>query len=493
MLQDFRHANRLRRLNRFAQIFLALGLLVLINLISQRWYRRFDLSEGNRFSLSAETEAYLRDLPVPVEIYVIKDGSVTHRESEMVQNDLDHLLAEYEELAARLGNQRITVETADWVRQHQRAKELGDRFDLPPDSRAALVVASEDRYHQVEPQLLYDKTDDGRHLFKGERAVTSAILQVSEAARPVVYFLTGHGEMRPDDVNPRQGMSETAAFLKQRNWEVRQWQLTVREGVPADASLLVIAGPRTGLLPIEARHVRQFLEERDGRVLLMVDPMREHGMDELLSDWGILMDDMLVVELDPGSLLPGGDIIISHFAEHPITDFLFRGKYRLLFGATRPARADPAAPPDANRKVTPLMGTSPDASWAESGYRQGTAVRFNPESDLPGPISVAVASERQRPTEVGAERPAGRMVVVGNTSVFTNERLDSAANLVFFNQVINWLSDRDAELLQIPPREWRPIDLSLSQQNLQEVWLQLLYLPGGAFFLAGVVTLLRRR
>ncbi|MGF1451563.1 MAG: GldG family protein [Opitutales bacterium] len=493
MLNDFRHANRVHRLNRVVQVSLALCLVVLINVISVHLYRRFDLTTDQRFSLSAETKAYLQNLSAPVEIYLTEPPDDAEKAQEMVFSDLQRLLDEYEELAAGLGGGRIRIETIDVLRQHERASELAERFELDPQKHNALVVASGDRFHLVQPELLYDMTDDGRNLFKGERAITSAILKVTEAEQPTAYFLTGHGEMLPEDVDPLRGMSEAADFLKERNWRVFELQLNNRQAVPEDAELVIIAGPQNALLPIEEAHLERYLDERDGRVLMLAEPMRPHGLDDLLSDWGILVDDMIVIETDPESVVPGGDMLITRFAQHPITDLLYRGRHRLLFGLTRPARFDPAAPPDENREVQQLMGTSPQMSWAESAYERRGRPQYDRVSDLPPPVSVAIASERNRPTEVGLRRPSGRIVVIGNSNVFSNQRINAAANLIFYNQVIGWLADDDAELLQIPPREWKPMDLNLSGEEMQQMWIHLLYLPGAAFGLAAVMAMLRRR
>ena len=492
MLTDFRSINRVRGVNRAVQIVLALALLVLLNVVSTKLYWRLDLSEDNRFSLSAETRAYLKSLPRPVEIYLTEPGENAGPEAELVFNDLRLLLAEYDEAASRLGGQ-IQIETIDVIRQHRRATELVDRFGVDPRQRNALIVASGERFHVVEPGLLYDMTDDGRNLFKGERAITSALLQVTEEAQPVAYFLAGHGEMLPQEVDPLRGMSDAAAFLGERNWDVRTLQLGVRQGVPEDAALVIVAGPQTALLPIEEAHLRTYLDSADGRLLLLAEPLQDHGLEELLSEWGVRTDDMVIVEMDPEASLPGGDMLVSSYAAHPITAFLRRGGFRLLLGLSRPAREDPAASPNANRTVTPLALTSAASSWAESGYRRRGNLRFDPESDLPAPVPVAIASERRQPTEVGVERPAGRLVVLGTSSVFSNQRLNADANLVFFNQIVNWLADGDSELLNIPPRAWRPVEVNLTSEQMQQMWFRLLYLPGGAFVLAGVVALVRRR
>ena len=80
--------------------------------------------------------------------------------------------------------------------------------------------------------------------FIGEQAVTAAILDVSNPDRKKIYFLVGHGELRPDDVDPAHGLSMARDELIQRNFDVETLELAAARKVPADAALLVSVWPR---------------------------------------------------------------------------------------------------------------------------------------------------------------------------------------------------------------------------------------------------------
>ncbi len=492
MFHDFRRANLASTLTRAAQVALSVSLLVLVNWISLQWYARLDLSADRRFSLSAETLAYLRVLPAPIEVYLAHAGDSADEVSELVMRDLENLLGAYQH-AASVAGRSLQFTKVDVLRQHSLAQELTRRFKLADNQRNVLVVASGERFHRIEPGLLYDQLPDGTNQFTGERAVTSAIMRVTEEKQPVAYFLVGHGELDASSADSLRGMSIAATYFKDRNWRVESLTITPRQGVPEDAALLVIAGPQQPLLPLEATAVQTYLDQRQGRVLLLVDPAVEHGLDELLFTWGLRTPDAIVVETDADSVLPGGDLIISRFGPHPITDFLYRGAQRLVFGLTRPVLEDLSSPPDATRRATALLGTSDSASWAESGYRRGGPFRYDRATDLPGPVSVAAAVSRVRLTDLGGGRPAGRLVVVGSSSPLSNQRLAVAGNLLFLHQVVGWLTEADEALLQIQPRQWKPVELTLSEGDRQRIWLQLAILPAAAFLAAGAAALVRRR
>ena len=64
------------------------------------------------------------------------------------------------------------------------------------------------------------------------------------------------------------------------------------------------------------------MSERNGRIVVLIDPGRRHGMEDLFYDWGILVDDMTIQDDGPDYRSQGGDLIIRRFAEHPITKLL---------------------------------------------------------------------------------------------------------------------------------------------------------------------------
>ena len=67
------------------------------------------------------------------------------------------------------------------------------------------------------------------------------------------------------------------------------------------------------------------------------------------------------------------------------------------------------------------MGSSP-SSWAERDYRfnKASARQFNPNRDLKGPVSIAVAAQRNAGSKMGLKISGGRIVVFGNSDFISN-------------------------------------------------------------------------
>ncbi len=85
--------------------------------------------------------------------------------------------------------------------------------------------------------------------------------------------------------------------------------------------------------------LRSYLDERSGRLVLLLGAGRETGLERFLLRWGISADNMLVQERAADNVDSGGAIIVRSLAESPITDTLRRNKAPLLAGQARPISA----------------------------------------------------------------------------------------------------------------------------------------------------------
>lgn len=488
---DFKTARWFRGLNRTTQIVLALILVIALNFIAAVQFSRHDMTNDRRFSLSPETLAYLRDLQEPVNIIVTEPQDSARPEAKKVFDHLKKLLAEYAYAGRQNGERMVDVEYINVYRQTDRAEDMVQLYGVQPERENAIIVASGDRYKEILGPELYEVAPDGENFFKGEEAFTSAILEVAREDPVKLYFTGGHGEMQPGNVDPLRGLSQATGFLKQRNYSWEMLDLLKNPEVPEDASAVVIAGPQTEFFPIEVQKLREYLDTGNGRLIVLLEPARQHGLDDLLYDWGVLSDDMLVLEPSEEFIAAGGDMLVSRFAEHPITQLLIDSQQRVLFGLSRPVREDPGARIDGRTKVTPLLGSS-DSSWAERNYRQNVEQTFGEREDLPGPVPLAVVSERSAASGLGLDLPSGKLVVFGNAAFLSNNRFNAAANKILFYNLLNWTLDRDS-LLNIAPRPVEDYQLTISRGELGIIFLRLLWIPGIIAFMGFLVFLFRRR
>ena len=486
---EFRVSRRIRAVNRSVQIALSLSLIFALNYLASRYFERFDLTQAGIYSLAAESKGYLRELKEPIDIIITFPDSPEAPELERIHGDLSKLLREYKAQSMREGQAFINVEFVDIHRQRKRAQDLVNKYGLQKDN--VVIVANGERTKEIELPELYEAKDGQWHSFRGEKVITSAIIEVSSKKIPNIYFLTGHGEMRIDDIDALRGLSQMDSFLRERGFNIKALDLTLLDAVPEDADLIVIPSPQASLLPAEVEKLRRYMSDRNGRMIVSIDPGRRHGMDNLFFDWGVMADDMVVIDIDPQYRTQDGDLIIRHFAEHPISKLLFDYKATAYFGQPRPIRKDPLAEDDERLQVSYLMGSS-QRSWAEKDYRSEDPIQYNQERDLMGPLSIATASMRSAGTELGISIPGGRLVVFGNSDFIANNRFQTYGNYTLFINSVNWALDR-SNLLNIPTRPLESHQLVMSRSDLHRLLIYFAALPGVVAIFGLSIYILRRR
>ena len=485
---EFRFARRFRAINRLVQILLSLSLIIALNFISANYFKRFDLTKSGAYTLAPESKAYIRQLKEPVEIIVTIPKETEEDEFGIIRQDLKKLLREYEFEGMRDGKAYVTVEFVDIYRQRKRAHELATNYNLTKEN--AIIIASGEKVREISQIGLYEYDDGKTRGFRGEQVFTSAILDVSSKKAQKIYFLVGHGEMRLDDVDPLRGLSQLESFLSERNFEVATLDLAIDKNVPEDASLVVVPSPQASLQPEEVEKLRRYMSDRNGRMITLIDPGRRHGMDELFFDWGVLAEDNVVVDVSADFRAQGGDLIIRHFAEHPVTQLLIDYQITALFGQPRSVRTDPASANDSRLQVHQLIGTS-DKSWAERDYRTQKPIAFDAKRDQKGPISISTVSSRSSGIELGITIPGGRMVVFGNSDFITNNRLRAFGNHTLFINSANWALDRTS-LLNIPTRKLESHQIVMSESDLQRMLTYFAIVPAATAMFGLLIYFIRR-
>ncbi len=488
-LSSFRAARWVRTVNLLLQAVLFLTLFGGLNYIARHHPVRLDLTANRRFSLAPETLSYIRDLPRPVHLVLTQSPESDHPE-------LAGLIDEYVHATEARPEGKITRETLDVYQNRRRSEELGvDQPDL-------LLLLSGDKRRVVTVNELYTLKERRRQAFVGEQVLTAAILDVSSPGRQKIYFLAGHGELRLNDADPLRGLSAVRDQLRIRNFETEELDLTVARRIPADAALLVTVAPQSRFSRAEQELLRQHLGANAGRLITFLPPglgAAGLGLDDLLLDWGVLLQDDWICDTGPENVAENGDLLIRAYAPHPVTRSLIEHGAHLALGATRTVMPDPGRALGGAVNTVTLAATSPTA-WGERGLRAGAIPRYDAGIDtrpLPGMepadrLGVAVAAER---VSVRDNLPfsvrGGKLVVLGTGDLVTNARVDRG-NLAFFLNAVNWCVDRDRQL-SIPPRPVERFQLSLSAADFSRLrYTLLLGLPGAALLLGLLVHWTRR-
>ena len=231
----------------------------------------------------------------------------------------------------------------------------------------------------------------------------------------------------------------------------------------------------------------------------MATPFSAEGLRTYLEKYGILLDDDVVIELNPlGQLFGVGPLvpIVSQYDQHPITKDL--AGVMTLFPLTRSVEA--VKSPPKGTAIQPLAKTSAQ-SWGETDKSVFTKGEAKPDpGEKRGPLAVALVATvdveskpETKPEGPDPKKPVkARIVVVGTADFASNQFLGAQGNKDFFLNVVSWLAEEE-DLLSVRPKDTKqnPIVLTSAQSNLV-LWLPLAILPG-AVVICGMMVMARRR
>jgi len=461
-------------LNLAVAIVVVLAILVLIQLIftqNKTLNRRFDLTEAKIYSISEQSIKVLRSLQ--------KDVKVTafYRDTEDKERMAD-LLELYDRYSPR-----FTYELLDMDRSPQQAELL----DVTSYNTA--VVQCGDKKEELSfgnPQ---------------EEDLTNALIKVTREGQKVVYFTSGHGEksITASSQQPGASASMLKTAIEKQAYEVKEIVIArERGGIPAECSALVIAGPKTDFYPYELEQIDRYLQE-GGRALFMLDPENAPSVAAFLDKYGVIVGNDYVLDPNPLSQFLGGDYLSPLITDYSRTHEITREfNFACLMSVVRSMRVKDDLESGIRGE---WIARASNESWAETNFvllKNARQARYDPTSDLKGPVPVAVAMTIDLEAQEGSEAPdeaekrQARLVAIGDSDMAA-DRFLRAENKNFLLNAISWLVEEE-DLISILPkrRKSSPLLLSKSEQRVLFI-VPLLIIPGSVVVAGGLVYWNRRK
>jgi ABC-type uncharacterized transport system involved in gliding motility auxiliary subunit len=225
-----------------------------------------------------------------------------------------------------------------------------------------------------------------------------------------------------------------------------------------------VASPRRGLLAPELAALRGYAAQ-GGHLGLFLEPEVKAGLDPLLADFGIALDDDMVVDPSPVAQLFGGSPvtpIVLPQAGHPIGREL--GQLRAAFPTTRSLAAVAGVEP----APVPLVLTGREA-WGETDVAGlfSKGAKHDP-GEKTGPLPVAMAAQKPVAAAEGKRSDEARVVAAGDGEFFSNQYLQLLGNLDLFLNAASWLTQQE-DRITIRPRAREASRLFLSQAQASAI------------------------
>jgi ABC-type uncharacterized transport system involved in gliding motility auxiliary subunit len=441
--------NHLRVQTHVTTLLLVL-LLVLVAYASQRYRVQWDWTAEQRRSLSEQSVKAVRELPgeIRATLFFRKGDGEDARDLALA------LLEKY-----RVVNPRLEIQTVDVALDPAAARKA----EITTNGTVTLQAGS-------KTEKVTDLT---------EESMTNALIRLAKGGNKTVYFIMGHGESSPQG-KEENGLDVAATLLKGEGYTVETLNLATVEAVPETATVLVLAGPRKALLPVEVERLQRWLEAR-GRLLLMVDPAMNTGLEPWLEKWQLRWQPGLVIDL-VARLFGGGPttpLVTQYDPGHTITR-------NLTAAAFFPeARGLSVGDPVEGSTVTRLM-VGAEKGWIETGDTASGRAEFNADQDIKGPVTLGVALEYNQP------QAGGRLVMVGDSDFSSNAYINVAGNGDLLLNMVRWLAE-DENFIAIKPKKITDSGLTLDNDSMALMFWGLVVLVPMLLTGSGVVIWQRRK
>ncbi|GDX81763.1 gliding motility-associated ABC transporter substrate-binding protein GldG [Deltaproteobacteria bacterium] len=418
-------------------LLVATALLIVVNVVGNRYDKRWDLTSAKRYSLSEQSETVAKGLDKKVAILAF------FRSGSPEESNFKELIKGYTEQ-----NTLIEVNYYDPIGDNLIAIQEGIT------SEYGTVIL---RVGDVEQRLTSGFDEEG---------VTNAIVKATSTTSHSLCVVGGHGEGTADDEGAPEGFGAALGKLTRQNYTVSAVQLLAAQPTPADCEVLLLPGPKTDLSGGELDRLAQYVAA-GGKMIALLDPMVTPNTAADMARYGVKVGADVVIEGDPYLQTANGPSFVmaapSAFAAHPITEKL---KDAVVFPL---ARSVAKGPEIAGITVTELIHTS-DQSWAETNLEDAKTNPPSPEIgvDTVGHVSLMVAVEVSDPaaiaeTTVAAVVPGldgapaiaappsttdklpkkegGRVVVIGDGDFATNMFARQGVNQDLLLNSIGWMAD----------------------------------------------------
>ena len=462
-------------LNVILQVAIVIVLAAMVNYLGFEHYKRWDLSRDKKYALSDKTKHFLDGLKGKVRMTVFFGSQ------NPITGDVQNLLTEYQ-YASR---GKIDVEYVDPERNLTRAKELFDKYKVVTEE-SVLIVDYEGRNKTVKASEMAEM-DQGNPMlgeapkmtaFKGEQAITSAVIDVVEGKKNTVGWIVGHKEPPLGEGSP---VSVLKTFIENENIKLQELNLFEVPAIPADLKAIVIAGPQYDLSDREMKLLRDFWN-KDGRILVLIDPAaKTPKLLAFLNDLGVKVDDdrlMAMVKTGIEEVARVRDVVAHFLPDNPVTKRLADVRAP-FFGQTSSLTLEPQRVASANIHLAPLA--QPEKGyWGETDYNTTVEalLEFDPDRDHGDPLTIAASVEKGGSADERVQINSARLVLVANSTFIDDNALTQGQQgLDFVSASINWLLSRE-QMIGIAPKIPQTLTFSLDEKALRSMrWIILVLLP----------------
>lgn len=249
-------------------ILLMIAVLVAVNYIGVRHSKTLDFSLSQVNTLSEQSVKLVKSLDSDLKVYFFyKKGVEGNEENRRLFREL---IKKYQDQSGRI--------SLDFVEVNERP-DLAQDFGVDKGS-GVVFLEYKGRRNRIE------KID--------EQEFTSALVKVTREKNKTIYFTIGHGEQSINENKEGLGLGSLKSLLENNRYTVKELALSQTPKIPADADVIVIAGPVQGFQKFEIEALEGYLKS-GGSLFLALESQNNAGLESLVAKTGVKLEDNYIL------------------------------------------------------------------------------------------------------------------------------------------------------------------------------------------------------
>jgi ABC-type uncharacterized transport system involved in gliding motility auxiliary subunit len=440
-----------------AYVAVVVAILVVGNVLADRYNKTFDATANKRYSLSQQTAKIVKGLKQP--------ATITYYDQSTRFSQAKDVLDQYAALSPK-----VHIEYVD------------------PDKKPELARAAGIKNYGTAVVQVGERKEEAKSLT--EEGITGAFIRDLKSNTRTVCFVEGSGEHSIDD-SDRNGYSKLKDLLGRDEYETKAVNLVTKAEVPSECTVLVVAGPDEEYQQPEVDAIRKYVED-GGRALILLNPPLKIGrtdiaenqaLNKVLEAWGVTPQNDLILDLNPiGQLMglgPEAPLVIS-YDSHPIVNEMSR--HMTVFPLARSLQIK-----NGDKTTVQKLFSSSESSLATTKLNSAEINPADPKN-IKGPLLIAAAGTYN----TGKENSQGRFVVMGSSMWASNSFLGLQDDRDLALNAVNWLAS-DEDLISIRPKEREDRRLTLTSAQMRLIIISSQFLLPLFVIVGGVSVWWRRR
>ncbi|MDE6149932.1 MAG: GldG family protein [Ruminococcus sp.] len=500
----------------FTVVFIAV--IVLVNVVATALFDRYpitlDLTENNVFSISEESEEYVKKIDMDVLITVFaKEDDFTNLATYTRQ--ADEVMKTYCKYNNHISYRYVDIDSnpdvmknysGDSISQYDIIVETNPTKDVQRTRKLTLIdlVKFTDEFNEnvaqygVTVEQMAEQSGSALNFLgyyggyveasNADQAFTSAFMTVTDPDPVVVTLLTGRDEIAD--------LSYFQTLLTANGYTVNSVDIGTEE-IPEDTDIAVIPAPKTDYLSEELKKLDDFLDN-DGQMskqLIYVASVQQEetpNIDEFLADYGIEVGDGVICETYSSNYYSQPFQTISSELSDKFMQDVTTSDPKLLIFASRPVNLlfDEKGKIATEAYVKSTSDAFVRALQTSNGQKQYDETS---ETLAKGQQNYVAVSSRVSFKD-DAEALYSNVIVLGSEQILGNTYLqyNQYQNREYMLSLLNGITHKtDGVVIEPKVIEGNLFDLTDSQKNVLK-WTFILIIPV-IVLVVGTVIWLRRK